>query len=346
MITTQILAAIFVFGIVVTIHELGHFIAAKSLGMKVEEFAIGFGSKVFSYRKGETLYSVRAIPLGGFNKIAGMDPEEELDERAYLNQPLWSRAIVIVAGSAMNLILPVLIFFCIYANVGIDRPIDDRPIVGEAIVGQSAEEAGLLSNDLILMIDGKSVATWSEMIQRFQECSPDEAVTLLIERNGNRQELSVTPKYDSQSKRNLIGISARTHLVKVGVLDAAGLAVKQSVYLIKAIAGGLYEMLTGNTAVELSGPIGVARVAGDIASSDGIIGLLRFVAFLSINLGLVNLLPIPALDGGHLLVLLVESIRGKQLNPKQAVRIQMVGVALLLSLFVLVTAQDVFRIFN
>lgn len=343
---TVILAAIFVFGLVVIVHEWGHFVAAKSLGMRVDEFAVGFGPKIFSYQKGETLYSLRAIPLGGFNKIAGMDAEDDLDSRSYLSKPLWSRAIVIAAGSMMNMILPIFLLFFIYTGVGVEQQVNNEPVLGEIIVGRAADDAGLLRDDKILSINGVAVDTWSAMIQEFQKNPSGETVILEILREGKEQAITVTPVYDQQSGRNLIGVVAKTHLEKTGIIKGMELAVKQTIFLIKAILGGLFQMVSGNSSVELSGPIGVARMAGDVASNSGFTGLMGFAAFLSINLGLINLLPIPALDGGHLLVLFVEMIRGKQLDPKLANRIQMIGVAFLLSLFVLVTMQDIFKPFN
>ena len=121
----QVLSALFVFGLVVIVHELGHFVAAKKLGMRVSEFGIGFGPKLFSFQKGETLYSLRAIPLGGFNKIDGMDPDEELNERSFVNQPILHRVIVIAAGSLMNLLLPVVLIFLLYVGIGIEQPVLD-----------------------------------------------------------------------------------------------------------------------------------------------------------------------------------------------------------------------------
>ena len=225
MFTVPILAAIFVFGLVVMVHEWGHFIAAKTLGMKVEEFAIGFGPKIYSHQEGETLYSLRAIPLGGFNKIAGMDPEETLDERSYLSRPIWQRVVVIAAGSAMNLILPIFLLFFIYVGAGIEKPVNDAPILGEVIQEQPAAKAGLKSDDRIISINGVEVGTWNEMVQAFQNNPGGTGIPVVIDREGSLSTIEVVPEYNAQSERNLIGVMAKTELVRTGVAEGAELAV-------------------------------------------------------------------------------------------------------------------------
>lgn len=341
-----ILATVFVFGLVVLVHELGHFIAAKSVGMKVEEFAIGFGPKIISFRKGETLYSWRVIPLGGFNKIAGMDAEEELDERSYLKKSIGARALVIGAGAFMNFVLPLIVFFVIYTGYGLYQPVNQLPIPGQVIENRAAAKAGFLIDDKVVSINGKSVGTWKEMTEQIQTLTVERSVEFVIDRKGESQTLLVTPEKDERSGRIVIGIIQKSERVRVGPIDGIRLAFERTWKTTYAIFDGLKQMIISSGGVELSGPIGVARMAGEVAENDGLIGLLGFTAFLSINLGIMNLLPVPALDGGHLLVLLVEFLRGKPLDPKQAGRIQMVGVALLLSLFVLVMAQDIFRLIS
>lgn len=341
-----ILAAVFVFGLVVLVHELGHFIVAKLVGMRVDEFAIGFGPKLISFQKGETRYSLRAIPLGGFNKIAGMDPEEELDDRSYLKKPIGFRFLVIAAGSMMNLLLPILIFFLIYTGVGLVQPVNDLPVPGEVLENRAAQKAGFLPDDQVISINGKSVGTWKEMTGQIQTLPGDRPAVFLVKRQNQEKSLQVVPEKDERSGRVVIGIMQKSERVRVGPIDAIVMSFDRTWKLTYAIYDGLKQMVTSKAGVELSGPIGVARMAGEVASNDGIIGLLGFTAFLSINLGIMNLLPIPALDGGHLLVLLVEWVRGKPLNSKQAGRIQMIGVAFLLSLFVIVAAQDILRLFK
>ena len=158
-----ILACIFVFGILVTVHELGHFITAKMTGMKVEEFSIGFGPKIYQQQDGETLYSLRMIPLGGYNKIAGMDPEDPEDtERGFNSKPVASRMLVILAGSLMNFVLPVLIFFGIFLAYGMEAP-EDKPILGQVVEGYPAAQSGLKEGDRILSIDGKPVNNWLDI---------------------------------------------------------------------------------------------------------------------------------------------------------------------------------------
>ncbi len=342
----QVLSALFVFGLVVIVHELGHFVAAKKLGMRVSEFGIGFGPKLFSFQKGETLYSLRAIPLGGFNKIDGMDPDEELNERSFVNQPILHRVIVIAAGSLMNLLLPVVLIFLLYVGIGIEQPVLDKAVIGTVMVDRPAAKAGLQDNDQVLAVNGVPVTNWVEMVQNIQTTPQSTPVTLQVERNGQKQELTIAADWDEKAQKTTIGVMAKTTVVRTGIIEGAKLSVEKTVGIITGTASALYQMVTGKIDAELSGPIGVARMAGEVASTSGWVGLLSFAAFLSVNLGMMNLLPIPALDGGHLLILLAEAVRGKPLNSKQVQRIQSFGIALLLTLFLWVTFQDIFKIFN
>lgn len=342
----QVLSALFVFGLVVIVHELGHFVAAKKLGMRVSEFGIGFGPKLFSFKKGETLYSLGAIPLGGFNKIDGMDPDEKLDERSFVNQSIWHRVIVIASGSLMNLLLPVALIFLLYAGIGIEQPVLDKAVIGTVMTDRPAAKAGLQDNDQVLAVNGVKVTNWMEMVQNIQTTPHDAPVTLQVERNGQTQELTIAADWDEKTQKTTIGVMAKTKVVRTGIVEGAKLSVEKTVGIITGTASALYQMVTGKIDAELSGPIGVARMAGEVASTSGWVGLLSFAAFLSVNLGMMNLLPIPALDGGHLLILFAEAVRGKPLNSKQIQRIQSFGIALLLTLFIWVTFQDIFKIFN
>lgn len=338
-----IAAAIFVFGLLVLVHELGHFITAKLTGMRVDEFAIGFGPKLVSFKHGETAYSIRAVPLGGFNDIAGMDPEDkDAGDRGYSAKPVLSRMIVIIAGSAMNLILPIFLFFGIYFFSGVATP-STEPVLGRVIEGEAADKAGLQDGDRIIAIDGKPVETWTDLLAAIRD-KGGETLSVRVARGGEEVEAQVTPVYDAQQKRALVGVMGATETRHPGFAESVQLAVTRTAAILYAMAEALYKILLELSGAELAGPLGVAQMAGEVAQM-GFVPLLNFAAFLSLNLGLVNLFPIPALDGGHFLLLCVEAVRGKPLGPKAFGYVQRVGIALLLLLMLFATKNDIMRVF-
>lgn len=336
-----VLASILVFGVLITVHELGHFLVAKATGMKVDEFAIGFGPLIYQNKTPETIYSLRLIPLGGYNKIAGMDPEDDKDTKdGFSSKPLLSRILVILAGSGMNFILPFILFFGIFAVSGMDMPVNE-PIVGTVIPNEPASGAGLMPGDRVLAIGGTKIATWNDLLKVMQKNGAKETV-FQVDRAGSVRDYKVTPVYNKESNRALIGIVPRFEKKRLGVVEAISAAFKYEARIIAGMVIGLQKILTGSSAAELSGPIGVAQMAGSVASQ-GILPLLSFIAFLSINLAIINLLPVPALDGGHFIVLLIEGVRGKPLPLIWQERIQMVGIALILMLTIFTTFKDITR---
>lgn len=335
-----ILATIFVFGLLVFVHELGHFAVAKLSGMKVTEFAIGFGPGLYKKQEGETLYSLRAIPFGGYNKIAGMDPEDPEDPRNFNNQPLYKRLLVIIAGSTMNLILPVVIFFLIIVTTGIQEPVD-KAILGKIMDGRPAAIAGLKENDIIRAVEGQQVEKWVELVDAVK-VRANMPTKLLIEREGQEMTVNVIPQYDEKSQRGIMGVTAQYTVTKPGLIESFKLAFMQTYMIAKEMLKGIYLLIFGSQEADIAGPLGVAQMAGQVAQY-GFVPLLNFAAFLSINLGLINLLPVPMLDGGHVVTLLFEGIRGKSLNPEFLYRMQMVGLALLLTLLVFATFKDIAR---
>ena len=335
-----ILATIFVFGLLVFVHEFGHFAVAKISGMKVTEFAIGFGPSLFKKQEGETLYSIRIIPLGGYNKIAGMDPDDPEDPRNFDNQSVFKRLCVIVAGSFMNLILPVVIFFFIISFSGIQKPIDE-PILGKIVDGRAAAIAGLKENDRILEVDGVKVTTWANLVDQIR-VKPNQQVALLLERDGKQLNIKVIPQYDDKNERGIIGVIAKSETLRPGLVETIKLSFMQTYLIATEMVKGIYQLITGTQPADIAGPLGVAQMAGQVASY-GILPLLNFAALLSINLGLINLLPVPLLDGGHVVTLLIEGIRGKSLNPDVLYKVQMIGLVLLLSLFIFATFKDLAR---
>lgn len=335
-----ILAAILVFGILVTVHEFGHFITAKLTGMRVDEFAIGFGPKIYQQRDGETLYSLRAIPLGGYNKIAGMDPDEPVTPDSFKSKSMPKRMLVILAGSLMNFVLPVFLFAAIFFTQGMDKLVDE-PIVGSVMTGMPAETAGLREGDRVLSINGKAMHDWKEIVVTLRANGTRE-VELETERGGSVQKLVLLPEYDEESKRPLIGITPRFTKIEMGFGASVSEGFAYTKNIIAGMVRSLSMMLTGKAEADVSGPLGVAQMAGKMAEK-GLLPLMNFVAFLSINLGVINLLPLPALDGGHIVLLVLEMFRGKPLGSKAMYNVQMAGVALILALTVFSTMKDLTR---
>ena len=335
-----ILAAIFVFGVLVTVHEFGHFITAKLTGMRVDEFAIGFGPKLYQQKDGDTLYSLRAIPLGGYNKIAGMDPDEPVTENSFNSKPIPARMLVILAGALMNFILPVILFSGIFMVEGRVQVVNE-PVLGVVVDEMAAARAGLKAGDRIVTINNKPMQSWTEVVTTLRGAGTEE-VTLTAERDGAVKTYKMTPVYNKEAGRALIGISPKLEKESLGFFGSIKEGFIYTKNIIMSMVNGLYKIVSGNAPADVSGPIGVAQMAGQVAEK-GLLPLMNFVAFLSINLGVINLLPLPALDGGHFVLLILEALRGKPLGSKAMTNIQMIGVAMILALTVFSTFKDITR---
>ena len=340
-----IAAAVFVFGLLVLVHEFGHFITAKMTGMRVDEFAIGFGPKIISRKYGETIYSLRAVPLGGFNDIAGMDPDSNTaGERGFCAKPVLSRMVVILAGATFNFILPIILFFGIYATLGAGKPATE-PVIGDVIQGMSAEKAGLKAGDRILSVDGQVVTTWKDFTDKLRSVEAGQDISLQYERDEKISEVTVSPTYNEQEKRALVGVQSSIVYESKTLGESLALAVEHTkeitVYMLDSIATLFKEP---EQTENLAGPIGIVQMSGQVAER-GFIPLLNFAALLSINLGIVNLLPVPVLDGGHFVNLFIEAVRGKPLGAKAVAYTQRVGIALLLMLMLFATKNDLVRVF-
>ncbi len=337
-------AAVFVFGLLVLVHEFGHFITAKLTGMRVDEFAIGFGPKLVSFKRGETVYSIRAIPLGGFNDIAGMDPAENTaGERGYCEKPVLSRMIVILAGSMMNFVLPVVLFFGIFSTIGIPTHAKD-PVLAAITENSPAQSAGLLAGDKILSIDGKKIDTWDDFTGYMKSVEPEQKIVLQYERNGVTEETSLVPEYSEKQQKALIGVQSKIDYVPQSLADSARLAATRTGEILTMMVLMIAEIFKAPAQADLAGPIGIAQMAGQVAES-GFVPLLNFAALLSLNLGIVNLLPVPALDGGHFVGLVLEAVRGKPLGTKATMYTQRLGIGLLLALTLFATKNDIVRVF-
>jgi regulator of sigma E protease len=337
---------VLIFSLLVIVHESGHFFTAKLAGIKVEQFSVGFGPQLLGWQRGETLYAVRAIPLGGFVKLAGMDGSMEAGPRSFNAHPLWQRFIVIVAGSAFNLALPVLIFFGVYTTVGTAEV--QTPIAVSAVdSGTPASNVGLQSGDVIRSVNGRPINKFEDLRSAL-DAAKDTPVTVVIDRNGQLMTLTVTPKLDPASGSYILGFHPAIHTSKPGPVSAAGLALRDTGDSIVGIVGGIYQLATDKKLGGLLGPRGLEGPVGIVkttakAAQAGPLSLVGVIALLSLSLGLANILPFPALDGGRAAFLVLELVRGRPVDPAREQVVHYVGLALLFGLIGLVTYNDLLR---
>lgn len=316
--------------------------------MRVDEFSIGFGPAIYSKKKGETLYSLRMIPLGGFNKIAGMTVTETQEEnvprdRAFVYKSALAKGIVISAGAIMNFVLAGILFIAFFFTQGIAEPNEDS-VVGNVLPSTPAAQVNLKAGDKITQIGNHPITKWIEISEVLQEFS-DKTVPIKIMRGKIETEVFIRPVINEQ-KRAVIGITPEVRLREVGMREAMVLSTQKVAFTLEEMAKGIWEILTGKALVSnLAGPVGIAHLAGDVAAT-GIWNLVWFTGVLSLNLGLINLLPIPVLDGGHLIIILIEGITKKKLPDKAIYYVQMIGIVLLGSVFLWTTGNDIIKMFR
>ncbi len=343
-----------VIGGVIFIHELGHYTFAKLTGMRVETFSLGFPPKIFGKKIGETEYCISAIPIGGYVKVTGvidesMDTEGAKSEESFsfANKNTLQKALFITGGVIFNVILAFVVFSIITATNGIYEP---RPesIVDQVVPDYPAEKAGIMSNDEIISVNGINTPTWKEMTNIIH-AHPKQKISIEWSRNGEMfsadlvTEATKIVEGGEFKEVGVIGISASTIKKDATFLQCLNNGWKQTYYWLKIDFISLKALISGKESMKnIGGPILIARLAGETAKS-GLSNLFALMAIISVNLGLINILPIPALDGGHLVVVLIEGIIKKPLSLKIKLRIQQVGLAIILSLIVLVLYNDITR---
>lgn len=325
-----IITAIVVFGILVILHEAGHFFAAKSVGVRVNEFAIGMGPLIFKKRKGDTEYTLRALPLGGFVKMEGED-EESYDERSFSNKPIFSKIFILVAGSAMNFIFAILIIIMLFSVTGF--PTNDN-LIGEIVAGNPAEKAGIKAGDEIISIEGTEINTWEDIVGAISE-STGTQIQITILRNGERIELN--SNIIEENGRRVIGI---VQTKEYSFRRAAVEGTKYSFMLVGAMLNFFVTLFKGQASSnDVVGPVGIIHLVGEAARM-GPVYVANFTAMISMNLAVINLLPFPALDGGRLLLLIVQGITGKKIDPEKEGFIHFIGFVILIGLMIFVTFKD------
>ncbi|MBM6618409.1 RIP metalloprotease RseP [Bacillus suaedaesalsae] len=412
-----VIAFVVIFGALVFFHELGHLVFAKRAGILCREFAIGFGPKVFSFKKDETVYTIRLLPIGGFVRMAGEDPETielkpgfnvglilnesdqvtkiilnnkdkfpnarlievenadvekkmfisgyEQDEkletftvnekavfvvdgvetqiapynRQFGSKTLGQRTLAIIAGPAMNFVLAFVIFLLLGLLQG--SPVNEA-LLGKIVENSPAQEAGLKQGDRIETIDGVSVTTWKDVVTIIRE-HPQEELAFTINRNGESFESVITPdKAPGEEGYGVIGVYGP---VEKNVLSSFKYGFTETYFWTKEIIIGLGKLITGQFNIDmLSGPVGIYSATDQVAQT-GVYNLMRWGAILSINLGIINMLPLPALDGGRLMFFAVEAVRGKPIDRQKEGLVHFVGFAFLMLLMLFVTWNDIQRIF-
>ena len=418
-----IIAFLFVFSVIVIIHEFGHYYFAKKAGILVREFAIGMGPKIFQVRKGETVYTLRLLPIGGYVRMAGHDEDEqeikpgmmitiELDkenvvqklnfdehliiensvpfqieeadlhrsmtlsgyfvnseekvnltvskqatiiesdgtevvvapiERQFNSASLWNRIKTNAAGPMNNFILSIIIFIIVgFMQGGV--PSND-PVIGQVSDQSAAHEAGLQTSDKIISIDGVDIHSWDEMTSIVRS-SADKTLSVTIQRNGDTKNISITPKSVEGQNGSKIGQLGVTRTLDNSILSILGYGFSQTISVIVLVLSALGSIFTkGFNLNQLGGPVAIYSLTSQVAKN-GLIDLLSFMGMISANLGVMNLLPIPALDGGKLVLNFIEGIRKKPLDPEKEGYLTIAGAIFLFALMLLVTWNDIMKLFN
>ena len=343
----------FVLGLLIIVHEFGHFIAARRMGVKIEKFSLGFGPQIFSKRRKGIEYTLSAIPLGGYVKLAGDNLEEYKGEPfEYLAKPISKRFWIIFYGPFLNYILG---FLCLWFIFFIGYPTLTTK-VGGLINGFGAKDAGMQVGDKITAIDGKKVDFWEDLHKAMRQRKNKDSLKVSILRGEEVKVLEVSikeKKMDDQlgQKRSvgLLGITPYDEIVKVrhGFFASFALGLRKTWGVTETTYKALWRMITGKLSVResVTGPLGIFLITSKAASL-GVIALIHLIAILSISLGIFNLLPLPVLDGGHILLLGIEKIRGRYLSLKAERLITQIGVTLIITLAVLVTYNDLNRLWG
>lgn len=326
--------AMILFVLLIFPHELGHFIVAKAVGVKVNEFAFGMGPALFQKQGEETLYSIRLIPIGGYCAMEG-ENEESDNPRSFNNKPGWAKITVLAAGAAMNVLIAILALTIVAGVVGnptttIEKVEPDSP----------AYVSGLLPDDTIVAIDDRQIKDWKDVGAAIA-ASPDQ-VKVTVERDGQSENLQITPK-QADDGRYIIGITAK---VSHNPVTAAVNGVKSTWNMTIMIVQSLYMLVSGDVpASDIAGPVGIVSMVSD-TTSYGWYYFVTLVALMSINLAILNLLPFPALDGGRILFVFIRKITGKMISDDLEGRIHMIGMLLLLALMIFATWNDIVRLFT
>lgn len=346
-----VLLALVVLGVCIFVHELGHYLAARACGLTVLEFAIGMGPKIASWRKNDIDYSIRAFPVGGFCAFAGESPDDEPDDPRNINlQPAWKRLTMTLAGPLMNFVLALVLAVMLMAAVGEYVLVNRIESVTE---NSPAALAGIQPGDAIVGVDGARFNTAEEVSQAIGNTG-ERDVTLTVDRGGAVFDQSVAKQYDQESGRYLMGVTFGVERVRMSFFKAVGNSFSYCGELLHTMFQTLKGMFTQKDVLDqVAGPVGTVSIMTEYAKqsfsqsfAEGVTMVLNLAVIISMNLGLMNLLPLPALDGGRVVLLAVEAVSGKHLSRKHEAIVHFVGLVVLMGLIVVLTGRDILRIFG
>ncbi|MFC1982009.1 RIP metalloprotease [Chloroflexota bacterium] len=342
-----ILTGIVVLSVILLVHELGHFTTAKATGVRVEEFGLGFPPRLLSFKRGETRYSLNAIPFGGFNKLTG--EEDPADPRSLAGKSRGVRLLVLSGGSLMNFLLALVLFSTSYL---IPREvIIGQVMVEEVVLNSPADMAGIRTGDIILQVNNKPVGNNNELHQHIIENLGKNTILLIQHPDSTRESIQLVPRWEPPEGEGAIGIAMTTInpttvIRRYPFWQVIPLGAARVIETVVLWVDGLASMFTGKVEAALFGPVGIAQLTGEVAQF-GIIPLLEIAALISLVLGIMNLFPLPAIDGGRITFLFLELIRrGKRISPKTEGMVHLVGLAMLMLFLFAITYQDIMRLIS
>ncbi|NLB42051.1 MAG: RIP metalloprotease RseP [Clostridiales bacterium] len=343
---TTVLIAILFFSVIIMIHELGHFLVAKATGIYAEEFSLGMGPRLLKFSGKETEFSLRLLPIGGYVRFLGED-EDSNDPRAFNNAKVWKRFLVVVSGPVMNLLLAVLLFCIAFLSFGVYEA--DLPIIQDVIADYPAAQAGLQAGDRIIGIGDIDVTNLEdseavESIRNFIGDNGPKPFTITVQRDNESFSYDVIPSLDEENNRWQLGFYFQQRIRKVNFSEAIAMSFTQTFRIIGMMFVILKDLIfAGQGLGDVMGPVGIVTEIGKAAQA-GIQQLLNLGIIITVNLGIINLIPFPALDGGRIILLIIEGVRGKPLDRNKEGIFNLIGFALLMILMIVVTYKDILKI--
>ncbi len=346
------LGIVLMFLLLVAPHEGGHFAVAKLAGVRVIEFSVGMGNRLFSRVAGGTLYAIRAIPIGGYVRLSGMEPGDYADPKGFHNRPAYQRLLILAAGPAVNFIVAGALMTGVYAVYANPYPV----LIAQVLPNSPAQQAGLHPGDRIVTVNGTRIQQQDEL-DRIEQSNRDSPLRLRVENSGGAREVTVTPRLDPSGTRYLMGIvrqpqpTTPSGMVIRSPLDGVIGGIEFPYQAAVGIAGGIAQLISGQIPGGVfgpqgaTGPIGIAAITYE-STQGGVADWVTVAAALSVALGLANLLPLPALDGGRMVVVIIEKIRGRAFNRERELQVQRAGLVALLVLVAFIAYFDIQRLVN